>query len=381
MNDNRLSVGWGVFFVFLYLYRCGMSVLGELVVTRLTSLGDAGLYQQNKFAIIETTRSLGASQIFDMGKTYSTAITQTVGAIFHSVSFGNPILIDFGFQTIAFVGIFKFITAVEGVTRKYLAVLMLTPSFNLWSSVAAKEALVVFFVGALCAFFVRLYRNDSKLGLLEVVSALGVSVYKVHYVPALVAVFLFVIVGRIIRQKVALAIGAGLFSLVPLFLLRDKIDNMAFLTIPHFLGRGSSREAYWVEKYDVFYKAPYGMFQGFFGPTIGESISGPLQMASFLESAFIVGILLLLLVRNLPNIPVFGFVAGVVSLGWLLFASYPLGIMNSGSAVRYRTGHLLLVFLIFTIVFSRDRYITWLGENADRKSGAQLSPHTKNQTL
>ena len=46
-----------------------------------------------------------------------------------------------------------------------------------------------------------------------------------------------------------------------------------------------------------------------------------------------------------------------------------LGIMNAGSAVRYRTGHLLLVFLIFVILFSRSRYALWL----DRSRSGNLS--------
>ena len=105
------------------------------------------------------------------------------------------------------------------------------------------------------------------------------------------------------------------------------------------------------------------MFQGFFGPTFEESTQGILQNASFIESSFITSILLFLLLRNLANLPVYAFLIGLISLGWLLFASYPLGIMNAGSAVRYRTGHLLLVFVIFSVVFSREYYGRWLRSN------------------
>lgn len=370
VKKNCITVGWGVFFTFLYLYRCGMSVLGELVVGRLTSLGDATRYQRGNFTIADLVPAFSVGEMFDLGRVYSTVITETVGAIFHLFSFGNPILIDIGFQSIAFIGIFKLLTVVEGETRRYLALLILTPSFNIWSSVAAKESLIVFFVSILCAYLVRLYENNSKVGLLEILCAVGIFLFKVHYVPALLATYLFIVVGKQVKQKAALAIGAGLFSLVPLYLFKDKVDAMAFSVVPHFLGYGSSRQAYWTEQYDIFYKAPYGMFQGFFGPTLEESITGPLQMAAFLESAFIVGILLLILLRNIHKLPIFSFFVGTCSLGWLLFASYPLGIMNAGSAVRYRTGHLLLVFVIFAVIFSRDRYVLWLDRNATRGDGA-----------
>jgi hypothetical protein len=373
-NENRISVGWGVFFVFFYFYRCGMSVLSELVVARLTALGDTGQYQASVFTVFEVKQIFAVSEIFDLGRVYSTAITETVGAVFNFFLFGNPILIDIGFQTIAFIGILKFLTAVEGATRRYLALLVLTPSFNIWSSVAAKEALIVFFVGTLSAYLVGLYKNRLKFGILEILSAIGVFIFKSHYVPAVLAIFLFIVVGKQVKQKAALAVGAGLLSLIPLYLFRDKVDAMAFGIAPHFLGYGSSREAYWIEKYDVFLKAPYGMFQGFFGPTLSESLSGPLQMASFMESTFIVAILLIILFRNLHKLPVFSFFVGINSLCWLLFASYPLGILNAGSAVRYRTGHLLLVFLIFAIIFSRDRYVLWRSGNSGHDQPANASP-------
>jgi hypothetical protein len=366
MNTNRITVGWGVFFVFLFIYRCSMSVIGEVFVVSFTSLGDASRYQSSNRTIIDIIIEFNAGQIFDRGRVLSTAITDNLGSLFRLVFFGNPILIDFGFQTIAFIGIFKFLTVVQGETRRYLALMMLTPSFSLWSSIAGKEALVVFFVGILCAYFVKLYRNEYRFGPLEIMSTIGVGIFKIQYIPALAVLFFVVIVCKKIEQKVALAAALVILSLAPLFLFKEKIDTMAFNIIPHFLNIGSSRDAYWIEKYDVFYKAPYGMFQGFFGPTLNESYSGPLQFASFLESTIIVGVLILVLLSNIHKLPVFSLSVGFCSLGWLLFASYPLGIMNAGSAIRYRTGHLLLVVLIFTVVFSRERYVDWLGRNPDQ---------------
>ena len=85
-------------------------------------------------------------ELLSVGTRYSTKITETIGAVFHHITFGSPTLIDIGFQTIAFIGIFKMLVAVDGKTRRFLALLIMTPSFNIWSSVAAKEALIVFFV-------------------------------------------------------------------------------------------------------------------------------------------------------------------------------------------------------------------------------------------
>jgi hypothetical protein len=371
-----MTIGWKSFFVLLFFYRCGMSLVGEFIVTRVTTLGDTSQYQRSVFTIFETRPGFSFGSLIEDGRYYSTVITESIGAVFHALLFGSPILIDFVFQSIAFVGIYKFLTAVPEAERKYLAVLIITPSFNLWSSVAAKEPLLVFFVGVICAHFVRIYLDHARIGLLEIISAVGIFLFKVHYVPTLVFIYFSIILARKVKQKSALAITVGMMSLVPLYLAKDKLDAMAFRILPHFLGYGHSRDAYWVEKYDVFTKAPYGMFQGFFGPTIAESQLGILQFASFLESSAIVGVLLLLLLRDTARIPMYCWFVGIFALGWLLFASYPLGIMNSGSAIRYRTGHLLLVFFIFAITFSRSHFIRWQANERSKTSlgKGQASP-------
>ncbi len=336
-----------------------MSVVGELVVTRFTTLGDTNQYQRSTLTIFDLERELSFGKLFEDGRYFATIVTETLGGIFHALLFGNAILIDIGFQTIAFIGIYKFLMAVPMTERRILAIFVLTPSFNLWSSVAAKEPLIVFFIGVICAYLVKLYSNKAKLGALEIVSVIGIFFFKVHYVPALLFLYFSLIFGKNVKQKAAFVVLAGMISLVPLYLARDKVDEMAFRITPHFLSYGNSREAIWVEKYDVFSTAPYGMFQGFFGPTISESQAGPLQLASFMESTVIIALLLLLLVRRIRKLPVYSFFVGSFALGWLLFASYPLGIMNSGSAIRYRTGHLLLVVFIFTITLSRSYYLAW----------------------
>jgi len=376
-NKNRITVGWGVFFIFLFAYRCGLSVLGELVVLTLTTLGDVDRYHRANFSIAELVQIFSIHDILHFGRLYSTLITQSVGAFIRMFAFDSLILIDIGFQAIAFVGIFKFLMAVEGTTRRYLALLMLSPSFNLWSSIASKEALIVFFVGTLCAYLVRLYQNAFKFGWLEILCAIGVFLFKVHYVPALLVIYLTTVVGKQVKQKAAFVFFAFLSSLVTLYLLRDKVDAMAFSIMPHFLGYGSTRGPYWIEKNDVFFKAPYGMFQAFFGPTLAESASGPIQMVSFLESILIVGILLIVLLRNVSRLPVFSFFAGISSLSWLLFATYPLGIMNAGSAVRYRTGHILLVFFIFAIMFSRDYFVRWREGTDEHHRDTKITPQLK----
>jgi len=367
-SPDTAGTYWRSLFIFLFVYRCSMSVIGELFIARLTQLGDSESYQHSIFTITDVILDIRGDEIFTVGRYYSTKITESVGALFHLLFFGNYILIDIGFQTIAFIGIYKFLTSLDQRSRLFLFLLVLTPSFNIWSSIASKEPLVVFFVGVLCANIVNCVEGRFRIGPLEVICFVGVFMFKVQYIPAIVAVYGFIIVGRYVRRKALFALFAGLFSIIPLYLGKDKIDNMAFGILPHFVGLGSSREAYWVETYDVFYKAPFGMFQAFFGPTLAESSKGFLQMASFIESSFIVFVLLYFVIGRFARLPVYCFFAGSFSLAWLLFATYPLGILNAGAAVRYRTGHFLLVFLIFAVIFSRAYFVRWSRNGETEKS-------------
>lgn len=363
-----MVVRWSSFFVFLFLYRSLYSVAGQLVVTRFTSLGDAKRYQKLLFTITDLAAPTGQ---FDYTVTQiGTAITESIGAVLYIVGFGNLIMINIGFQAIAFVGIYRFLMATAPKVRKRLALLVMLPSFSLWSSVASKESLLVFCLGILCAYVVDMYYARERMRPFHVFAALLLFVIKPQFLIVVLYIFVLTKVARRVRERAVVAIGGSLLSLVPLYIFRDRIDAAAFDVLRHFAGQGrSTREAFWVERYDVFWKAPYGMFQGFFGPTLAEATSGNvLQLASFIESSVLVGAFLILLIRRLPRIPVYSFFASLFVTFWIVFPNYPIQIMNSGSAIRYRSGYLMLVFLAFAVLLSRELFVSWSSGAARRHS-------------
>ena len=63
--------------------------------------------------------------------------------------------------------------------------------------------------------------------------------------------------------------------------------------------------------------------------------------------------------REIPRMPAFGFLMMCFAGFWLLFANYPFGVMNPGSAIRYRTGYFILLLTILIVVSSRATYIYW----------------------
>jgi hypothetical protein len=345
-------LAWSVVLLLFWLYRCVYSVVGQTVVIRLTTLGDADRYQggASKFTGIN-------AQFF----TDSTTFLEGVGLLLARLTGDNPLLINVIFQSFAFYGIARLLLAVEPGLRKAFAVVLLLPSFNLWTSVAGKEAVIVFAMGVLCSLLVEAFYNRARLAPIHVAAALLLLLFKAHYFLALAFAFGMTWAGRRVLQKEALVLIAGLATLVLLTAVANRVDELSFRILTHFMHENarSTREAFWVAPYDVFWKAPEGMFLSFVGPTFEEALRQPLQMMAFVESMALVAALLALMLWRLPSMPVYSFLLGLFTLFWLLFVNYPFGVMNPGSAIRYRAGYLLLVVAVFVFVLSRRVFVEW----------------------
>lgn len=361
-------ISWRLFLCLFYLYRCFMSVAGEVIIRRVTTLGDASSYQRSVlFDLSVSDASIGGD--FTTLRRLGTFITLGVGGIFNIIFAGNPILINIGFQTIAFIGIVKLLNCCDDWLKRRLALLLLFPSFNLWSSVASKEAIVVFLICVISAYMLDIYYNRDRLTLLTSVSVVVLAFFKLHFMAAVVFVIGILKVASRFREKAALAVTAGLLSLAMLFVVREKIASLALTVQTHFMpGEArSTREIFFVEPYDVFLKAPYGMFQTFFGPTVSEVVTSPVHIISFAESFVLLSILSFYLIRRLPELPAFPAIVGFFTTAWLMFGIMPFGIHNPGSAIRYRTGYYVLICVLFLILTSRDRFKFWRAGHVVRR--------------
>ena len=340
------------------------SVVGQLVVLRLTPISDTEWYQSQDILIsLSSIRSVGIDPGLLM-QALATEITKLVGGIFGSMFFGSAILINIGFQTLGFIGLVLIMNALDHKERKYFYFLMLLPSITLWSSIATKEALLFLFVGAACAHIIRLFRNTDKISVFSLFMFLLVFTFKPHYMISLFFILSILYCARFVKQKAFVALMALFVSLVLMYLVRDEIDSFsrhvdsAIAT----LGGGSGRSVTLIEQYDIFFKAPYGMYIAFVGPTLPEASKGILHIFTFIESHIIVVVLVLFLLRRLPELPIFNFVLSTGGLFWILFPNYPLGLSNPGTATRYRTGYILIVFLCAVFMQSRPLYQNWVGQ-------------------
>lgn len=361
-REGRLVLTWGVFYAFLWLYRSTASVAGQLIVSQVTTLGDSGEYQSSGGAFVSWI-VLGQLTDVWVARNVGTTITILLGAIFNRLFGGNAILINVGFQTIAFTGIVMLLQAAKPAHRALLAPLFLLPSFTLWSSVAGKEALVVFFLCVGSAGVLRIWYGEGRPSLLHAAAFACVYLFKPHYVPALAYLLGTSWAARHVRQPAALALILGLASLSFLYIVKDTMARLVFGDVqPSFSGKGATfqRPEFWETPADIYLKAPEGMFRSLLGPTFQEALSGHVfHFVSFVESAAILSVMIWFAVRGLARMPAFTFVVGAFTTFWMLFPTYPLGAMNAGSAIRYRTGYIVILFVLVAAILPRDTYFTW----------------------
>ena len=154
---------------------------------------------------------------------------------------------------------------------------------------------------------------------------------------------------------------ALIFSFLLLFIFRKEVSELAnwidfALTA---MGGDSVRPRSLIEEYDVFLKAPYGMYLSFFGPTLGE-IKKIVHVFTFIESSLIAGIFFIYIVRGLPSLPIYNVILSFGTVFWIVFLNYPLGATNAGTGIRYRTGYILIVILAIVFILQRPQYVTWV---------------------
>ena len=92
---RRIENSWKFLLILLYIYRCLMAVVAENFISQFTLLGDAETYQKSYFFIFTSDIPIRRDELFEVGRTFSTLITETVGAIFHLIFFHYHLVMIF----------------------------------------------------------------------------------------------------------------------------------------------------------------------------------------------------------------------------------------------------------------------------------------------
>lgn len=337
------------------------SFLGQTVVLRLTSIPDTDSYQR---AVIGGALKDGASLGVGLAmQQTATVITKLIGAVFGMFVGGNPILINIGFQTLGFLGLVYFLQGLNGTARRFAAILVMFPSFSVWSSIASKEAIVVFLTAVVARCILDIYRGRIGHVWWHMPAIVTLWLFKPQFTPAIIYSLGVPALVTCTRYRATGALIAGVATLVVTYLLRDIIDDYVLRQVSGLYsepGNSNRTVRLIIDHYDYFLHAPAGMILAFIGPTLSEASSGNvLQFASFVESVGLVAMMLVWILPRVPRMPVYLAIVGGFGLFWIMFANYPLGLTNPGTAVRYRTDYQILVILMVVALSSRELYLEW----------------------
>jgi hypothetical protein len=342
----RFHPVWAAFFVSKLAYM----LLALYVFERFTSLGD--------------TRGYLASAPFVLDDFGSTSLMRFLGGTFSF--FLGGVLGNVPFVLLSFFGIYYSVSRLDLNRRQltFLLGLLSFPSVGMWTSIASKEAVGVFFLGVIFGFLIDLIKNKPRKNFLLVALAFVLcAVFKPQYLIGIAALLFYIFITRSLNLK-----GSGkLFTTIlvfflsgfALYLFRIEINDLSFMMPAHFsLQAGSTREnTIWVNDYDVFWSAPYGMVLAFMGPTLSEAMAKPTHLIALLESAIIIAIFgvavlkLLLISTRTSKINIFYLSVFMIPVLWILFVHYPFGVLNPGSAIRYRQNFYPALVVLFYFVY------------------------------
>lgn len=354
IGSNFSSVN-SQFFVFdkiwfsYFLIKFAYLLFAKIIFSRLTPLGDTFRYLHGPDAW-QGNWFLSSTAMMD-------SFASTSGKIL-GMYFGS-----FPFLVLSFIGIYYPVSKLQLKKRQLVGLLALLslPSFGVWTSIASKEAVSVFFMGVILAAYIDIYeRRPVQKKFIFIIAIYLCLVFKPQYMIGVIALFLFTYLSRKFGlralSKILLFFIAIIVGCSVLYYFRDIIDSLSKMMPAHFsMDAGSTRDnTIWVEQYDFFRNAAYGMYIAFVGPTLQEALSKPTHMMAWLESMFILAVFMVLVLKYLlvaarrSRINVM-FLAGFSLVAfWILLVHYPFGALNPGSAVRYREsfyGFLVCLFL------------------------------------
>lgn len=354
MNLNFII--WFVFLIFKLFYL----LFGHFVFINISTLGD-------------TFRYLSSETNFKITVLYSsTELMDFLGGIsghIFGTSFGS-----LPFCILNFVCTLICLRSLRLNNYSLIIILLILsfPSYGLWTSVASKEAIVS---SSMFIIFLQYYRiiNHIKINkTLLIITYYVIIVFKIQYFPVLLFLNIFLLIYhkyKFINISYFLYYPVVcIFGIYFVILYCDEIDRLAFLVASHFdVDASSTRKNFiLVNKYDFFRNAPYGMFIGMFGPTLSEANLRFTHFLSFAESTLLILIFATIFYYRIYVCLIYNkFSLNSLLLPitvLILFAAvhYPFGIMNPGSAIRYRCSFYPIIFLsLFLYNNYRRKFITF----------------------
>ncbi|MBB1449632.1 hypothetical protein H5159_00830 [Pseudoalteromonas sp. SG43-1] len=241
--------------------------------------------------------------------------------------------------------------------RRFFLFITITPSFGMWTSVYSKECILLLFFSLAVGLLIDLCER-KKISLIRLVIVFAIVTFmKPHYSISLYLTLLVIYLDRSGVEGLYLLVLTIICSALACFFawyLSDTVyEYTQLLSNSYFVNGASTRENdFWLEQYDFFLYAPVGIVKSFIGPTLFEAVNRIMFMPYFLEGLFIFTSLVVFSYKSVfykNKLNVFHLAIFLSFTLVLIFSHYPVGIMNPGSSIRYRSGFVfpMICFILF----------------------------------
>ncbi len=355
----KLTMRFKKIYLYYFLIKIFYLFFAIFIFSKLTTLGD-------------TPRYLNSGVGFSFKVFYSsTELMDFLGNSLKKI-FYFDIIACFPFLLLSFYGVYY---AVKKLNLHYAGILLMIllsmPNFGIWTSILSKEAVGCFYSGILGVLIINFYNGNFKVKAIDVLALYLCFIFKPPYFVFIIQALIFLRIVNGFKFSTGLvsilAVFMLLFNVGAIYLFREEIDLAARALYVHFTNFGdpdlakSTRENAFEEQFDFFRKMPFGMFISFFGPTVTEMLDKPTHLLSGIESTLILLLFFFLSLRSLlrPVLhyrfnPKLLFIYLLLFSGFL-FSNYPFGILNPGSAVRYRENFYLIFVIMLVYLYIRSK--------------------------
>jgi hypothetical protein len=263
--------------------------------------------------------------------------------------------------------------------------LLVLPFFAIWTSVVGKEAL------SICAFMLVVkwladtaLLGKSKMWLLVVGLVIGGIVrpnYAIPYVFMVLITYIFLYGRRQVSLSSGMKFSVGVYAFTILFVFslflylcivnaavwEPILDDVMQISESYFLsydGGANRLGIAWSSTADFFYNMYWGIPVSIIGPMPAEILQRPVLIPFFIEG-IITLVLLLYYVYALfqlsfkyYRVRFFFYAVFLPAVCLALLIHYPLGIFNSGSAMRYKQSLVPLFYFLPILIILMSKRVT-----------------------
>lgn len=267
-----------------------------------------------------------------------------------------------------------------------LAASFLIPSCLFWSSGILKEGLMMFSLGFMFYYFIKLFEKISIANiLLFIMFALLLFISKIYVLPVIIPALFFLAISRNMRKRFQLASFFGIILIYALFVFTSKYtigydipktiagkQNDFINYVQQNEEKGSNIDLVRLESSASSFmkQVPIAILNSFLRPYPGEINSIFLALAFIENTTIILLIILMLTFFKKFNNSRFRFALFSLLFTLVLFSLVGLSTPNIGAIVRYKVPVLPFLLAVILSLTDYDRIL--------RKMKGETSKLTKN---